>query len=230
MHVSKGPSDAEVRGAVKQASERFARLGIVANILRGPGRERYDHFLKNGFPKWRGTGYYYARFRPGLVSVLVGLFIIGGGGAHYTALYLGWKRQREFVDRYIRHARRTAWGDELDIRGVPATDQMGTSSGQQTEQNDAGTQNLNRRQRRLQEKESKKEKGAKVSAGPLAEATPSSSGPTGEKKKVIAENGKVLIVDASGNVYLEEENEDGETEQYLLDVSEPYPDLELYAC
>lgn len=26
----------------------------------------YDFFYKNGVPKWRGTGYYYSRFRPGL--------------------------------------------------------------------------------------------------------------------------------------------------------------------
>ena len=31
---------------------------------------RYDFFYKNGVPRWRGTGYYYSRFRPGLgVSV-----------------------------------------------------------------------------------------------------------------------------------------------------------------
>ncbi len=27
---------------------------------------RYDFFYKNGVPIWRGTGYYYSRFRPGL--------------------------------------------------------------------------------------------------------------------------------------------------------------------
>jgi hypothetical protein len=27
---------------------------------------RYDFFYKNGVPKWRGTDYYYSRFRPGL--------------------------------------------------------------------------------------------------------------------------------------------------------------------
>jgi len=34
---------------------------------------RYDFFYKNGVPKWRGTGYYYSRFRPGLgVSPILG--------------------------------------------------------------------------------------------------------------------------------------------------------------
>ena len=35
----------------------------------------YDFFYKNGVPKWRGTGYYYARFRPGL-GVRVGEGIV----------------------------------------------------------------------------------------------------------------------------------------------------------
>ena len=219
VHVSKGPSDSEVRRAVKLANERFARLGVVANILRGPGRERYDYFLKNGFPKWRGTGYYYARYRPGLGSVLLGLFLVGGGVAHYTALYLGWKRQREFVDRYIRHARRTAWGDELGIRGIPSVDGMSSPSAALMEMNDPGMQNLNRRQRRLQEKETKKGKNSKASGGAGSETTAAGPGPSGERKKVIAENGRVLIVDSTGNVYLEEETEDGDTKEYLLDVS-----------
>lgn len=73
---------------VKGIQERFARLGVVASILRSEeGRERsvsrevtweyyfgltcslecrYDFFYKNGVPRWRGTGYYYSRFRPGL--------------------------------------------------------------------------------------------------------------------------------------------------------------------
>lgn len=219
VRVSKGPSDAEVRRVIKQANERFARLGVVANILRGPNRERYDHFLKNGFPKWRGTGYYYARYRPGLGSVLLGLFLIGGGVAHYTALYLGWKRQREFVNRYIRHARRTAWGDELGIRGIPSGDGMSNTPAATMDPDGAGMQSLNRRQRRLQEKETKKGRISKTSGGVGSEITGASSGPSGERKKVIAENGKVLIVDSTGNVYLEEETEDGDTKEYLLDVS-----------
>ena len=50
------PSQREIDSYHKTASERFARLGVVTNILRGPDRERYDHFLDYGFPKWRGTG------------------------------------------------------------------------------------------------------------------------------------------------------------------------------
>jgi hypothetical protein len=43
---------------------------------------------------------------------------------------------------------------------------------------------------------------------------------------VTAENGKVFVVDSSGDVFLEEENEDGDVEEFLLDPAEiPKPTL-----
>jgi len=226
VHVSKPPSEREIQKAVKEASDRFARLGVIANILRGEGRERYDHFLANGFPKWRGTGYYYARFRPGLLSTIFGLFVFGGGLAHYGVLMLSWKRQREFVERYIRHARKTAWGDETGIMGIPGVDAMGgvevpsTATGQ-----DDGGVALNRRQKRLQEREAKKGKDNKRprSAQRSGTHTPLDVDPPvpqGQKKRVEAENGKTLLVDSVGNVYLEEEDKEGKKEQFLLDPDE----------
>lgn len=208
---------------MKQAGERFARLGIVANILRGEGRERYDHFLKNGFPKWRGTGYYYTRFRPGLGSVLLGLFIVGGGLAHYGALRLSWSRQREFVGRYIREARKAAWGDETGIRGIAGLGEPITAPSVPTDSEASGAAAMNRKQKRQMEKESKKEKKGSKGAGRSGTQTPvegTTATPSGEKRRVTAENGKILIVDASGNVFLEEEDEDGNVGLFLLDVDE----------
>lgn len=38
---------------VKDAQKRFERLGLIAKMLRTPDvRQRYDHFYRNGFPKW----------------------------------------------------------------------------------------------------------------------------------------------------------------------------------
>ena len=228
--VRRPPSQREIAAFGKQAQERFARLGLVAGILRGPGRERYDHFLKNGFPRWRGTGYYYARYRPGLASVLLGLFIVAGGGAHYGAMYVSWRRQRDFVERYIRHARQMAWGDPTGIQGVPGLDadhlaNGGSGTATPPAQQDEAM-NWNRREKRRAEKENRKatKSGkAAVKARSSGVSTPqeaeTTSGPQGAKKRVVAENGKVLIVDSVGNVYLEEETEDGETHEYLLDVS-----------
>ncbi|KAL8997877.1 MAG: hypothetical protein Q9169_002959 [Polycauliona sp. 2 TL-2023] len=225
VYAMKPPSEKEVRDAVKKASERYARLGVIAEILKGGGRERYDYFLANGFPRWRGTGYYYARFRPGLGTVLVGLFIMGGGLAHYGALYVSWKRQKEFVDRYVRHARKAAWGNESTVAGIPGIDGAAEST-QPSSLADGSV--MNRRQKRQQERESKKEdKGFKsLSKGVRRSgtSTPVETDSNGEsripRKKVQAENGKTLIVDSLGNVFLEEEDEDGEKQEYLLDPNE----------
>ncbi|RMJ26643.1 DnaJ domain-containing protein [Aspergillus sp. HF37] len=228
VHVSRGPSKKEIDSAVKLAHERSARLNIVVNILRGPARDRYDHFLKNGFPKWKGTGYYYERFRPGLGSVVVGLLLVFGGGGHYLALVLSWRRQREFVDRYVRQARRAAWGDELGVRGIPGLDSANGAAAPAptTEGGDSDAMPVNRRQKRMMDRGNRKEskKGAKAArdSGTSTPTTPAdpAAGPTGERKRVVAENGKILIVDSVGNVFLEEETEEGERDEFLLDINE----------
>ncbi len=40
---------------VAGAQQRFERLGLVYKILRDGRKDRYDHFLSKGFPKWRTT-------------------------------------------------------------------------------------------------------------------------------------------------------------------------------
>ncbi|CAG8952588.1 hypothetical protein HYFRA_00009694 [Hymenoscyphus fraxineus] len=215
---SKKPAKAEINAAAKEASDRFARLGIVTNILRGPGRERYDHFLNNGFPKWKGTGYYYARFRPGLGSVLLGLFVFVGGGGHWFALFMSWKRQQEFIGRYIKFARHAAWGDSLNIPGLDGTSTPNATG----DDSDAMVQPMNRRQRRMQDKDTKKDKSEKKnkSIKKLSPAATPAAGSTGPRKRVVAENGKTLVVDSIGNVFLEQADEDGETHEFLLDPEE----------
>lgn len=252
VHVTKPPSASEVKAAIKRASERQARLSIVANILRGPGRERYDYFMTNGFPKWKGTEYYYSRYRPGLGTVVAGLFLFAGGAAHYLALYMGWRRQREFVERYIKFARHAAWGENLGINipgldGQPApapAPQAAQAPPQMYEDESGRMMPVNRKMRRMQERENKREaakeaqastgrRGRKIGAANQGSgsgsgtATPQpqpqpqqESGPTGPKKRVVAENGKVLVVDSLGHVYLEQEDEDGNVQEFLLDPNE----------
>ena len=232
--VTKPPTQSEIKAAVKSASERQARINIVGNILKGSGRARYDHFLSNGFPVWKGTEYYYNRYRPGLGTVLVGCLIVGGGGFHYIALYMGWKRQREFVERYIKFARHAAWGDNLAIPGLEtASAPAAAAPPPPAADDDQPMMPVNRKQRRMQEREARKESGkegkqstrarrrggqqASGSATPVPPAQ--GSGPSGSKKRVVAENGKVLVVDSLGDVYLEQEDEDGNVGEYLLDVS-----------
>ena len=61
----------------RKADERFQRLSLVGNILRDQSlKRRYDYFYSKGFPKWKGTGYYYSKFRPGVVFTLFILYIL----------------------------------------------------------------------------------------------------------------------------------------------------------
>ncbi|UZP44692.1 hypothetical protein NXS19_012504 [Fusarium pseudograminearum] len=193
----KPPTNAEIRTAVKKAGEAQARLSLIANILRGPERDRYDHFLSNGFPLWKGTDYYYNRYRPGLGTVIVGLFLVVGGGIHYLTLYMSWKRQTEFVDRYIKFARETAWGGGFNIPGVEAAAPAPTPpAAPESEEEEA----------------------------PLCPRTDESAACMRRLRsvtvRVVAENGKILVVDSLGDVYLEGEDEEGEVHEYLLDPNE----------
>jgi len=98
---------------VKGAQERFARLGVVGSILRSQeGRERYDFFYKNGVPRWRGTGYYYSRFRPGLGTVLTFLTVLTTG-LHYIVQHMNFKRDLNRVERILEQAKLAAWGPKM---------------------------------------------------------------------------------------------------------------------
>ncbi|KAI8329411.1 DnaJ domain-containing protein [Chlamydoabsidia padenii] len=87
------------------AEERFARLGKVAAILRNKAtRERYNHFYKNGVPRWRGTGYYYARFRPGVGSVIVFIMVLVAG-MQYMAKWINFYQEKKKILQFVKDAR-----------------------------------------------------------------------------------------------------------------------------
>jgi curved DNA-binding protein CbpA len=230
VKVGKQPSNKEIEAHMKKVTAAYQRLSVVVTMLKGAERERYDHFLRNGFPAWRGSGYYYERFRPGLGSVMIGLLIVMGGGFHYFALLMSWRRRREFGERYIRMARKTAFGDESGLQGIPGVDAAPApvpvqEEGDSTEDTPDEQIPRNRRERRAMEKDAKKPK--KVQAVRKARTDGISdpiepeviSGPVGTKKRIVAENGKVLVVDSVGNVFLELEKEDGTKGEFLIDVS-----------
>ncbi|MCO5589977.1 hypothetical protein L7F22_043946 [Adiantum nelumboides] len=91
------------------AARRFERLGVINKILRDHRRDRYDHFLTNGFPKWRGSGYFYARYRPGLISVLVFLVLITST-IELVIKTINYKRDQERLKSLITTAKVLAWG------------------------------------------------------------------------------------------------------------------------
>lgn len=218
VHVSKGPSQGEIKKAYNLANARYQRLSVVGKFLQGAERERYDHFMRHGFPAWRGTGYYYSRYRPGLGTVIFGLFLVGGGAAHYFALTMSYRRQREFMERYIRSARKQAWGDEAGIAGIPTGPAPVELPADEPTDPMTG---MNRRQKREMEKQQKKDNKNGKGKSTKSESKPEKiSSPTGERRRVVAENGKVLVVDSLGNVFLEEEDEDGNVDEFPLDIDE----------
>ncbi|KAJ7276484.1 DnaJ domain-containing protein [Mycena haematopus] len=106
LHPDKNPNDNTIQ-------ERFARLGVVSTILRNrESRERYDFFYKNGVPVWRGTGYYYSRFRPGLGSVFVFLILVTSG-FHYIVQHINYRNDIVRVERFVKEAQLAAWGPKL---------------------------------------------------------------------------------------------------------------------
>ncbi|BGP13376.1 hypothetical protein JCM10213_005781 [Rhodosporidiobolus nylandii] len=103
LHPDKNPND-------KKVADRFARLGVINTILKdSEKRKRYDHFHDNGVPKWRGTGYYYSRYRPGLGGVLGGL-VVFSCFVQYLFLYLQWRMQKMRIVAFRTQALEAAWG------------------------------------------------------------------------------------------------------------------------
>jgi len=106
LHPDKNPG-------VKGVHERFSRFGVISTILRNEeSRKRYDFFYKNGVPKWRGTGYYYSRFRPGLGTVIAFLVILTSS-LQYLVQKINYKRDLTRIRHFITKARFAAWGPKL---------------------------------------------------------------------------------------------------------------------
>lgn len=114
LHPDKFSSNA----ARKKAEEKYAVLSSVNNILRDVSRkERYDYFLDKGFPKWKGTGYYYSKFRPGLILTVIVIYILVGV-LHYFALKINRRQSFKRIAEYKNQIKNQAWGGSI----VPPSD------------------------------------------------------------------------------------------------------------
>jgi hypothetical protein len=118
-------------------------ISLVGDVLRNPHRrERYDFFLKNGFPEWSraskssinvvrtGKDYLYSRFRPGLALTLIFLFLFISG-MQYLFHSLTASRQRAHIDRYIEQVKEIAWrphGGQAPLSGAKKYITLGDQS------------------------------------------------------------------------------------------------------
>ncbi|OBA22437.1 DnaJ-domain-containing protein [Metschnikowia bicuspidata var. bicuspidata NRRL YB-4993] len=92
------------------AEQRFQRLSLVGNILKDQNlKKRYDYFLSNGFPKWKGTGYYYSRFRPGLGFTLAVLYVLIST-LQYISLRISRKQDFKRIVSLKTQVKTQAWG------------------------------------------------------------------------------------------------------------------------
>ncbi|ORY81125.1 chaperone J-domain-containing protein, partial [Neocallimastix californiae] len=65
----------------KKDRELYTQINLIINILRDKNaRKRYDYFLKVGVPKWRGTGYFFSRYKPSIrfavIAIVSGICIM----------------------------------------------------------------------------------------------------------------------------------------------------------
>lgn len=102
----------------KKAEERFQRLSLVGNILRDNSlKQRYDFFLNKGFPKWKGTGYYYSRFKPGLLFVFFVLYVLVST-FQYVSLRINRRQDFRRIVELKHQIKLQAWGGSF----VPPSD------------------------------------------------------------------------------------------------------------
>ncbi|CAH7686503.1 hypothetical protein PPACK8108_LOCUS21158 [Phakopsora pachyrhizi] len=108
LHPDKNPN-------VKDIQARFARLGVITAILRDPEkRKRYDFFHDNGVPRWKGTGYMYSRWQPGLgfaVSFVLGVATI----MQYAAQHANYRSELSRIQKFQVAAKQAAYGNRKSI-------------------------------------------------------------------------------------------------------------------
>lgn len=129
---------------------------------------------------------------------------------HYAILLLNSRQQRAFMERYIKHARTAAWG-EAGVPGLADIQAHQAAVAEAAEKEAEKEPPMNRAQRRLN-------KPKKAGSGGTSTPVP---GPNGAgKRRVVAENGKILIVDSAGDVFLDGKDEDGNDFQFPLNLND----------
>ncbi|KAG0293918.1 hypothetical protein BGZ98_001976 [Dissophora globulifera] len=112
-----------------QAQEKYARLSSIITILRDDGkRDRYNFFLKNGVPRWRGTGYLYRRHRPGFKAVIVFLAVLISG-FQYLARYVAYTQEKNRMTGMIEQYKEMVREKNQKVLEAPITGRQRRSGG-----------------------------------------------------------------------------------------------------
>ncbi|KAJ3160570.1 hypothetical protein HDU86_000327 [Geranomyces michiganensis] len=85
LHPDKNPDEA--------AQKLYQVLTSVITVLRKPEeRERYDGHLRNGIPTWRGAGYFYDHYKPGIPDIIIILIVATSFVQYVSAWLIYWRR------------------------------------------------------------------------------------------------------------------------------------------
>ncbi|KAI8824350.1 DnaJ domain-containing protein [Fimicolochytrium jonesii] len=77
-----------------KAGELYTVLTSVTTLLKDEkSRERYDNHLRNGIPKWRGTGYYYNHYKPGFFGIFV-IILVASSFVQYVSAWIQYQQRK----------------------------------------------------------------------------------------------------------------------------------------
>lgn len=101
IHPDKHPGN-------KTIEAKFSRLGLITAILRDPEkRKRYNFFHDNGVPRWKGTGYMYSRWQPGL-GFAVSFVLLVATLVQYGAQHVNYHSEISKIRKFQVAARQAA--------------------------------------------------------------------------------------------------------------------------
>ena len=101
IHPDKHPGN-------KTIEAKFSRLGLITAILRDEEkRKRYNFFHDNGVPRWKGTGYMYSRWQPGL-GFAVSFVLLVATLMQYGAQHVNYRSEIARIQKFQFAARQAA--------------------------------------------------------------------------------------------------------------------------
>lgn len=102
FHPDKHPGD-------KKIEAKFTRIGLVSAILKDEEkRKRYNFFHDNGVPRWKGTGYMYSRWQPGL-GFAISFVLFVASLMQYAAQHVNYHTEIKRIQRFRTAAKQAAY-------------------------------------------------------------------------------------------------------------------------
>lgn len=87
-----------LENSTEEAAVVYKLLTSISTTLKNKKlRSRYDKHLARGFPTWRGNGYHYSRFEPGVLTVLFFL-VVAISVSQYAIAWIFYFRKKKAAE------------------------------------------------------------------------------------------------------------------------------------